>query len=114
MLPLIMAAGALAGLAKHRYIDEPKERRQRELAAKTAMYSPWTRMQPNEVQESSALGSAMQGGLTGFQMGQGMGGQQQGGADFEIGALQEPMSGQPWMDMPPGGGARRYNYNSIA
>ena len=63
--------GAGIGLAKNEIVDKPREKRERELAAKTAMYSPWTGMTPNAVKESDAFGTALQGGLAGFQLGQG-------------------------------------------
>jgi hypothetical protein len=69
MAPL-MAAGlmALAGLAKSELVDKPKEGRQREYAAKTLKYSPWTGLTPGAVEEADPLGTAMQWGTTGGQM----------------------------------------------
>jgi hypothetical protein len=58
--------GSLIGLGKGMLIDQPKERRQRELAAQTALYSPWTGMQPQPVQEASPFNSALQGGVMGM------------------------------------------------
>jgi uncharacterized protein YfiM (DUF2279 family) len=66
-----MAAGAALGLAKNALVDKPKEERQRALAAQTALYSPWTGMKPNEVQESDMFGNAMQGATSGAMLSQG-------------------------------------------
>lgn len=66
-----LAAGAALGLAKNALVDKPKEDRQRALAAQTALYSPWTGMKPNEVQESDAFGNALQGATSGAMFAQG-------------------------------------------
>src|SRR5687768_13670548 len=57
--------GSLIGLGKHAVVDVPKEQRQRELAAQTQLYSPWTGLQAQPVQEADAFGSALQGGTAG-------------------------------------------------
>ncbi len=62
--------GAGVGALKSELFDKGKEARQRELAAQTALYSPWTGMQPQAVQEADTLGAALQGGLAGAQFGQ--------------------------------------------
>lgn len=67
---LPMAIGAGVGLAKSHFIDRPRADRQRQLAAQTAAYSPWTGMQPQQVQEADYLGPALQGGMTGAMLGQ--------------------------------------------
>lgn len=64
--------GAGVGVAKHELIDVPQERRQTRLAAQTAAYSPWTGMTPQLPQHTNALGTGLQSGLVGFQLGQGM------------------------------------------
>lgn len=68
MSPLL--AGALIGLGKDLLIDEPKARRQRQLAAATQRYSPWTGLQAGPVEEPNALGSAATGALAGAAYGQ--------------------------------------------
>ena len=40
--PLLI--GAALGLGKSVLVDRPREQRQRQLAAQTALYSPWTGM----------------------------------------------------------------------
>lgn len=67
MLPL-WALMAIGGAAKSKLIDEPKEQRERELAAKTALYSPWTGMKPEKVKEADPIGEAFGWGLTGHQL----------------------------------------------
>lgn len=71
--PLILG-GVLAGtgLLKSLTLDKAKEDRQRKLAAETARYSPWTGMQPGQIQEADPFGSALQFGTTGAMLGQGM------------------------------------------
>jgi hypothetical protein len=71
MLPLLIGAGA--GLLKSELIDRPQADRQRKLAATTAALSPWTGMTPEMPQEANPLGSMLQGGLAGAQIGQAMG-----------------------------------------
>jgi hypothetical protein len=58
------------GLAKSELIDRPREERQRQQAANTMRYSPWTGMAPNAIQEADPLGSAMDAGLTGAMLSQ--------------------------------------------
>lgn len=70
MEPLSMLAiGAAAGLAKSELIDRPKEDRQRKLAAATQRYSPWTGLAAQPIQEADSVGTPMEFGLTGYQMG---------------------------------------------
>lgn len=56
------------GAVKSEAIDKPKEKRQRELAAKTQELSPWTGMKAGAIQEADTLGTAMQYGATGLSM----------------------------------------------
>jgi hypothetical protein len=67
-----MTIGLMAGmgLAKSELIDRPREERQRQQAANTMRYSPWTGMAPNAIQEADPLGSAMESGLTGAMLSQ--------------------------------------------
>jgi hypothetical protein len=71
MDPLTMAAlvGG-AGLLKSELLDRPREERQRELAATTARWSPWTGMAPNAIQGADPFGSALEGATAGAMMGQ--------------------------------------------
>lgn len=64
-----LAIGAGVGLLKSELVDQPKEQRQRKLAGATQRYSPWTGLQAQPVQEADPLGSALQFGATGAQMG---------------------------------------------
>lgn len=64
-----MAIGAGAGLLKSEFIDKPKEKRQRKLAAETQRLSPWTGMEAGPVEEANPFGSALQYGTTGAMMG---------------------------------------------
>lgn len=60
------------GLLKSELVDRPKEDRQRKLSSATQRYSPWTGLKADPVQEADPFGSAMQGGVQGFAMGQNM------------------------------------------
>lgn len=73
MDPLTIAAvlGGV-GLAKSAFIDTPKENRDRELAAETQRYSPWTGLKAGEIREADPLGSTLQGGVSGYMLGQNM------------------------------------------
>lgn len=64
MSPWLIGLGA--GLGKSMLIDQPREERQRQLEATKALYSPWTGMQPGQVQEADPFGSAMQGAMAGL------------------------------------------------
>jgi hypothetical protein len=69
MLPMLLA-GAGLGLLKSKLVDEPQADAQRKLAATTAELSPWTGLTPTMPKEANALGSMMEGGLAGAQLGQ--------------------------------------------
>lgn len=70
MLPLLIAAGAGLGAYKG-YQDNKREQKDREIAAATARYSPWTGMQPQAVRRSEGVvGGAAQGGMSGAMLGQ--------------------------------------------
>lgn len=71
-LTLSLLAGGGLGLAKGFLVDMPAADRQRKVAATEARYSPWTGIQPQQVQEANPMGSAMQGGMTGAMVGQGI------------------------------------------
>lgn len=64
--------GGGLGLVKGLTLDRAKEDRQRKLAAETSRYSPWTGLAPGAIQEADPLGGAMQFGVTGASLGQGM------------------------------------------
>ena len=66
----MMGMMALAGAVKSKMVDEPKERRDRELAAETQRYSPWTGLKANPIREANMFDSAMKYGATGASMGQ--------------------------------------------
>jgi hypothetical protein len=70
MDPVTIGVMAGLGLAKSELIDRPREERQRQQAANTMRYSPWTGMAPNAIQEADPLGSAMDAGLTGAMLSQ--------------------------------------------
>ncbi len=72
MAPLVlMGIMAAAGLAKALAVDAPKEARQRKVRGAETRYSPWTGLAPStQIQEADPMGSAMQYGMTGLQLGQ--------------------------------------------
>jgi hypothetical protein len=71
MWPLILAMAG-GGLLKSELVDQPREDRSRKLAADTQRYSPWTGLQAGAIKEADPLGSAINFGLTGAALGQGM------------------------------------------
>lgn len=68
--PLSIAAGAGFGLLKDALFDGPREAKERQLAAATQRYSPWTGLKANEIHQANPLGDALQGGMTGLAMSQ--------------------------------------------
>lgn len=68
-MPTMLAIGAGAGLLKSELVDKPKENYQRKLAAATQRYSPWTGLKAGPIELADPLGSALQYGTTGAQMG---------------------------------------------
>lgn len=70
MDPMTIGLMAGMGLAKSELIDRPREERQRQQAANTMRYSPWTGMAPGAIQEADPFGSAMDAGLTGAMLSQ--------------------------------------------
>ncbi len=69
MIPAAMAAaGALKGMT----IDKEKEKADRKAAAETMRWSPWTGMQAGPIQGADPFGSALQGGMGGLSLMQGM------------------------------------------
>lgn len=77
MDPITLAAlgGAGLGIGKG-ILDQNRERKDRQIAAQTARWSPWTGMAAQPVQRADLLGSTIQGGLQGASFGQGLGQQQ--------------------------------------
>jgi len=74
------AAGAMAGKAKNDRANEI-EKSDRNLAAETARYSPWTGMAPGQIRRSGSMfGDVAQGALSGAMMGSQFGGGGMGGA----------------------------------
>ena len=63
-----LTIGALLGLGKSILVDAPKERRQRELTAKTQELSPWTGLKGGPIEEADPFGSALKYGATGYAM----------------------------------------------
>ena len=84
MAPLLV--GLLAGLAKSKMIDEPKQQQEAILAAQTQALSPWTQLQAAPVTQADPFGSALQGAMTGYSMDQNMEkqGQQQSMLDAQM------------------------------
>jgi len=65
MDPMTIGIMAGLGLGKSMLVDAPREKRQRKLAAQTQLYSPWTGMTADRVQEADPFASALQGAGTG-------------------------------------------------
>lgn len=65
----MMLIGSGIGLAKSKFIDGPKEEKDRELAARTQELSPWTGLKANTVKAADPFGSALKYGATGLEMG---------------------------------------------
>jgi len=66
----VLGIASALGLIKSFAIDQPREARERTLAAKTAEFSPFTGLAPQQVQEADPFGTALQFGLGGFDIGQ--------------------------------------------
>lgn len=58
------------GLLKSELIDAPRAAKERQLAAATQAYSPWTGLKAQPVHEPDPAGSALQFGATGAALGQ--------------------------------------------
>jgi hypothetical protein len=69
MWPVIIGAAMSAAQYKQ---QQDKEQRDRELAAETQRYSPWTGMRAGGIQEADAVGTIGSGVMAGYQMEQGM------------------------------------------
>jgi len=67
-LPLAMAGvGAAKGV-----MDQGDARAEAKTQAEIARYSPWSGMQPQQVQKGDPFGAAMQGGMAGMGLSQSM------------------------------------------
>ena len=64
-----MAIGAALGLAKSELVDQPAAAKQRELAAATQKYSPWTGLKADPVANPNPFDSMLQYGSAGAMMG---------------------------------------------
>ncbi len=103
--------GAGIGMGKSVLIDKPKEERQRKLAAIQTLYSPWTGITPDKIDEADPMGSALQGGAMGAQYGQA---QETAALNKESLGLQNDLTRSQIANMNRGGamGApMAYNYN---
>lgn len=67
-----LLAGAALGVLKGG-MDQKQEARDRQAAAATQRYQPWTGIATPEIKRGDMLGSTMQGGLAGAMMGQSLG-----------------------------------------
>lgn len=81
-LPILALGGGVLGLLKA-YRDQQNEKGDRELAAITARYSPWTGMRPQPVKTADYFGSMAEGALGGASFGQNV---------DQVGAYQENMA----------------------
>ena len=66
-----LAIAAALALAKDQFIDQPAAKRKRKLAAETERNSPWTGLHAGQVDDPNTIGTMMQFGATGAQIGQG-------------------------------------------
>lgn len=64
-----LAIGAAIGLAKNELVDQPAAAKQRELAAQTQRYSPWTGLQAQAPSSPNPFASMLQYGGAGAEMG---------------------------------------------
>lgn len=67
-----LAIAAALALAKDQFIDQPAAKRKRKLAAETERNSPWTGQHAGPVDDPNTIGTMMQYGATGAQIGAGM------------------------------------------
>lgn len=67
-----LAIAAALALAKDQFIDQPAAKRKRKLAAETERNSPWTGLHAGQVDDPNTIGTMMQFGATGAQMGAGI------------------------------------------
>ena len=67
-------AGAVGGAAKAK-MGADRESKDRQLAADTQRYSPWTGMQAGPIREADVVGDVLGGTIGGAMAGQGLAGQ---------------------------------------
>lgn len=65
-----LAIGAGAGLLKSELVDQPKEERQRKLAAATQRYSPWTGLKAGDIQTADPFSGMLNYGAQGAMLDQ--------------------------------------------
>lgn len=68
-MPLFLGIGAGVGALKYFGADQPKAAKERQLAAATQRYSPWTGMQAKAPENPSALGDVLSTAGAGAQLG---------------------------------------------
>lgn len=98
-MPIPLIAGALGGLAiggVKSLLGAEKEKRDRQLAADTQRYSPWTGMQAGPIEKNDVVGNLLQGGIGGALQGQSI------GAALEPAPLFDPLTGNPYYDTQTG------------
>lgn len=72
-MPITLAIiGGGVGLGKGILYDQPREERERKLAAETQRFSPWTGLKAEKPKEANVMGDVMTFGLAGASMGQSM------------------------------------------
>jgi hypothetical protein len=71
-MPFGLVIGAGLGLLKSELVDQPAEQRQRNLAAVTAKFAPWTGMTPQVPKATDPIGTALQFGGAGAGLAQNM------------------------------------------
>lgn len=69
---LTVAIGAGAGVLKAELVDKPKENSDRQLAAQTQRYAPWTGNKAGPIRYADPVGSGLQFGMMAGSMKQGM------------------------------------------
>jgi hypothetical protein len=96
------------GLGKSFLVDQPKEARQRKLAAETQRYSPWTGLQAGAINEADPFGATLQGAASGASFGQNM---EQNNSDLESKKLYQDWmrSRTPQAKIAPAGSMDAYN-----
>jgi hypothetical protein len=118
-----LGAGLGVGGLKYALVDHPQDVRDRNLAAATQRYSPWTHLQAQPLRPHNLLGNMMETGATGAMMGQNVGAAQQkmgqnaamtnwlnGGMDSSS------MQNSPWsipQQNPPMAGWGQYQMNPM-
>ncbi len=100
-----LAIAAAIGLAKDQFIDKPADKKKRKLAAETERNSPWTGQHAGPVNDSNTVGTMMNYGVTGAQIGAGA-----EEADANKNAMDAYTNRMNTGGNPEGGGKNLYNY----